>query len=70
MRNDFALGRTPRDIDILPWQPQSTAEYIEIKYKIPDGIPTWVKIRAINNGKIISVLCYLVTNIMKMFIIR
>ena len=72
MRNDFALGRTPRDIDILPWQRQSTAEYIEIKYKIPDGIPAWAKIRSINNGKIILVLMLynLIENIMKMFIIR
>ncbi|XP_072034301.1 uncharacterized protein [Amphiura filiformis] len=48
-RSDFALGVTPRDTYILSWQLYPYKEFIEVNFKIPDGIPAWVQIRCVNN---------------------
>lgn len=46
----LALGRTPRDTLILPWREVDMGGYVEVDVVIPDGVPTWVKLRARNNG--------------------
>ena len=46
----LALGHTPRDTLILPWREVDMGGYVEVDVVIPDGVPTWVKLRARNNG--------------------
>ncbi|XP_077996024.1 uncharacterized protein LOC144449371 [Glandiceps talaboti] len=46
---DFGLGRSTRDAYIMDWERESNLSHIEVQFCIPDGIPAWVKIRAINN---------------------
>ena len=49
---DLCLGKTTRTCDILPWfKYDYKDEKLEHRYKLPDGVPVWVRIRAINNGK-------------------
>ncbi|XP_070573688.1 uncharacterized protein [Ptychodera flava] len=46
---DFGLGRSNRDTYLLGWQRYDDKSHITVDYCIPDGIPAWIKIRAINN---------------------
>ncbi len=51
---DFALGRSPRDTFHVHWirhyEVDPLVNFFMVNYTIPDGIPAWVKIRAVNNG--------------------
>ncbi len=51
-RSDFALGVTPRDTYILNWQVFPYKDFMEVNFKIPDGVPAWVRIRCLNKGKV------------------
>lgn len=47
------LGRSERDTALLLWTDVATASgYTEVNVSvdIPDGVQTWVKVRATNNG--------------------
>ncbi|XP_070574642.1 uncharacterized protein [Ptychodera flava] len=46
---DFGLGRSSRDVYIMDWLRESNITHIALQFCIPDGIPAWIKIRAINN---------------------
>ncbi|XP_070573951.1 uncharacterized protein [Ptychodera flava] len=46
---DFGLGRSSRDVYIMDWLRESNITHIAVYFCVPDGIPTWIKIRAINN---------------------
>nr|XP_006817933.1 PREDICTED: uncharacterized protein LOC100377080 [Saccoglossus kowalevskii] len=46
---DFGLGRSNRDVYLLGWQRHDNITHIGLDYCIADGIPAWIKIRAINN---------------------
>ncbi|XP_022103294.1 uncharacterized protein LOC110986022 [Acanthaster planci] len=45
----LAAGRTPRDKSLRDWEAHVTAEQLFMDFKIPSGIPCWVKVRAVNN---------------------
>ena len=48
---DLCFGQTTRTCDILPWFKYDYEEAkLEHRYKLPDGIPIWVRIRAVNRG--------------------
>ncbi|XP_077992165.1 uncharacterized protein LOC144446291 [Glandiceps talaboti] len=46
---DFGLGRSNRDVYLLGWQRHDNLTHISFDFCIPDGIPAWIKVRAINN---------------------
>ncbi|XP_038050728.1 uncharacterized protein LOC119723897 [Patiria miniata] len=45
----LAAGRTPRDKSLRDWEAHVLAEQLFMDFKIPNGIPCWVKVRAVNN---------------------
>lgn len=48
---DLCLGTTSRSCDLLPWfkyDYAKTDSKIEHRQRIPDGIPAWIRIRAVN----------------------
>ncbi|XP_038062441.1 uncharacterized protein LOC119732930 [Patiria miniata] len=45
----LAAGRTPRDKSLHDWEAHVLAEQLYMDFKIPNGIPCWVKVRAVNN---------------------
>ena len=47
----LAIGRTPRDTSLLGWTNLQLGGSGLVTVVIPDGVPSWVKLRAINNGK-------------------
>ena len=47
---EFGLGRSKRDTDMLSWVEVVHQSPMVYNYTIPDGIPTWVKMRATNKG--------------------
>ena len=58
-QTQIGLGRSPRDTYILEWQNLDEFSNISYAYRVPDGVPVWVKIRIINNGKAgKKLLCY------------
>ena len=48
---ELGLGRSPRDTYILEWQDIEDYVNVSYVYRLPDGIPVWVKIRFTNNGE-------------------
>ncbi|CAH1802680.1 unnamed protein product [Owenia fusiformis] len=46
---DFCLGRSRRDCYVSDWDRYANTSHLEKVQHIPDGIPSWPKIRAINN---------------------
>ncbi|CAH1802777.1 unnamed protein product [Owenia fusiformis] len=46
---DFCLGRSRRDCYVSDWDRYPNTSHLEKVQHIPDGIPSWPKIRAINN---------------------
>ncbi|CAG2214886.1 unnamed protein product [Mytilus edulis] len=47
--NDVCLGRTKRDCIEMRWTRLSFDSYITLVKILTDGVPIWIKIRAINN---------------------
>ncbi|XP_022102001.1 uncharacterized protein LOC110985344 [Acanthaster planci] len=45
----LAAGRTPRDKSLRDWEAHVLAEQLFMDFKIPNGIPCWLKVRAVNN---------------------
>ena len=48
----LSLGRTEHDTAILAWTGVGTAGNGMVTVDIPDGVDTWIKLRATNNGQI------------------
>ncbi|XP_070573548.1 uncharacterized protein [Ptychodera flava] len=46
---DMGLGKSKRDVYIMGWQQDSNITLAVKEHCIPDGLPAWIKIRAINN---------------------
>ncbi|XP_019642103.1 PREDICTED: uncharacterized protein LOC109483513 [Branchiostoma belcheri] len=46
---DIGLGKSPRDVFIKDWHRHDNRTHVTMYFRIPDGIPTWIKVRAINN---------------------
>ena len=46
----LSLGRTEHDTELLAWTGVGTAGNGIVTVVIPDGVDTWVKLRATNNG--------------------
>ncbi|XP_066298079.1 uncharacterized protein [Branchiostoma lanceolatum] len=46
---DIGLGKSHRDVFIKDWHRHDNLTHVVLYYRIPDGIPTWIKVRAINN---------------------
>ncbi|XP_078578634.1 uncharacterized protein LOC144863382 [Branchiostoma floridae x Branchiostoma japonicum] len=46
---DLGLGRSKRDVYLMDWHRDDNTTHITHTFHIPDGVPAWVKIRAINN---------------------
>ncbi|XP_019624877.1 PREDICTED: uncharacterized protein LOC109470382 isoform X2 [Branchiostoma belcheri] len=46
---DIGLGKSARDVFIKDWHRHDNLTHVTMYFRIPDGIPTWVKVRAINN---------------------
>ncbi|XP_038050876.1 uncharacterized protein LOC119724026 [Patiria miniata] len=44
----LAAGRTPRDISLRDWEAHDLAKQLFMDFRIPSGVPCWVKIRAVN----------------------
>ena len=50
-----AIGTTPDDSDLLPWTVITTSDgWSSVSVDIPDGMDGWIKLQAIDNGKIIN----------------
>ena len=47
----LSLGRTELDTAILGWTGVNPEGNGSVTVDIPDGVDTWVKLRAINNGE-------------------
>ncbi|XP_019614832.1 PREDICTED: uncharacterized protein LOC109462715, partial [Branchiostoma belcheri] len=45
----IGLGKSTRDTYILDWFVHDDADSVEFTHHIPDGEPTWLRIRAVNN---------------------
>ncbi|XP_078658229.1 uncharacterized protein LOC144903712 [Branchiostoma floridae x Branchiostoma belcheri] len=46
---DIGLGKSPRDVFIKDWHRHDNRTHVIMFFRIPDGIPTWIKVRAINH---------------------
>ena len=55
----LSLGRTEHDIAILGWTGVGTSGNGTVMVDIPNGVDTWVKLRATNNGEMYLVRCLL-----------
>ncbi|XP_070573748.1 uncharacterized protein [Ptychodera flava] len=51
----FGLGKSPRDVYLLDWKRESNITHIAYPFCVPDGVPTWVKIRAMNHVELTTV---------------
>lgn len=47
----LALGRTQYDTSLLSWIPIDSNGTAAVMVYIPDGVETWIKLRARNNGQ-------------------
>ncbi|XP_070573761.1 uncharacterized protein [Ptychodera flava] len=45
----FGLGKSPRDIYLLDWEREANITHIAKPFCVPDGVPAWVKVRAMNH---------------------
>ena len=50
IRNDVCLGMTRRDCDEMMWTTMDFNPNITMLKKLTEGIPVWIKIKAVNNG--------------------
>lgn len=50
IRNDLCLGRTRRDCDEMMWTTIDFNPNITMLKKLTEGVPVWIKIKAVNNG--------------------
>ena len=50
IRNDLCLGITRRDCNEMMWTTIVFNPEITILKKLTEGIPIWIKIKAVNNG--------------------
>ena len=64
LRVDLGLGKTKHDTAVRGYtiRPNSAAEvqyaqFVEPEVSLPDGIPIWARIRALNNGKKSLTIC-------------
>lgn len=48
---EIGLGRSTRDTYILEWTPVENISFVQYSFRLPDGIPVWVKVRVTNNGR-------------------
>ncbi|KAK3612537.1 hypothetical protein CHS0354_024514 [Potamilus streckersoni] len=46
---DLCLGQSTRDCNLMEWQRYPYGPNITHTFEIPNGIPAWIKVRAINN---------------------
>ncbi|XP_078658231.1 uncharacterized protein LOC144903714 [Branchiostoma floridae x Branchiostoma belcheri] len=46
---DIGLGKSPRDVFIKDWHRHDNRTHVTMFFRIPDGTPTWIKVRAINH---------------------
>lgn len=51
----IAIGRTPRDTQLLYWTDLGLGGSGLVTVAIPDGVPGWVKLRVVNNGKSLEI---------------
>jgi hypothetical protein len=49
---DFALGRTVHDTDLHSWDRHGNLTMLWVRINVLEGVPAWVRIRAIDNGKL------------------
>ena len=50
IRNDLCLGITRRDCNEMMWTTIDFNPNITMLKKLTEGIPVWIKIKAVNNG--------------------
>ena len=50
---DFGVGKTIHDNDLLHWTRYGHGEKSQLRvyFKIPNGVPAWVRLRAIDRGQ-------------------
>ena len=48
---DFALGKTVHDTDLHSWDRHGNLTMLLVVVNVADGVPAWVRIRAIDNGE-------------------
>ena len=48
---EVGLGRSRRDTYLVPWMTVQNYSHVVHKFRVPDGVPAWVKIRVTNNGQ-------------------
>ncbi|XP_052806226.1 uncharacterized protein LOC128235445 [Mya arenaria] len=46
---DACLGSNPRSCDIMSWWRSPILTLVQFTFKVPDGIPAWLRLRATNN---------------------
>ncbi|XP_070573717.1 uncharacterized protein [Ptychodera flava] len=51
----FGLGKSPRDIYLLDWEREANTTHIAKPFCVPDGVPAWVKVRAMNHVELTTV---------------
>lgn len=51
----LALGRTQYDTSLLPWISIESNGTASVTVYIPDGMETWIKLRAMNNGQFATI---------------
>lgn len=49
---DICLGKSRRDCTLFDWYRYPYGDKIVHTYEIDAGVPAWLKVRAINNGKL------------------
>ncbi|KAK2165039.1 hypothetical protein NP493_1368g00012 [Ridgeia piscesae] len=52
---EVGLGRSRRDTYLLPWTTVQNYSHVEHKFRVPDGVPAWVKMRVTNNVELRAV---------------
>ena len=50
VRTEMGLGRSRRDTHLQDYEDALDHKSVNLTYKIPDGIPAWVKIRVTDKG--------------------
>ncbi|KAK3612515.1 hypothetical protein CHS0354_024486 [Potamilus streckersoni] len=46
---DLCLGQSTRDCNLMEWQRYPYGPNITHTFEIPNGVPAWIKVRAVNN---------------------
>ena len=63
MRTEMGLGRSRRDTHLHDYEDTLEHEFVNLTYKIPDGIPAWIKIRVTDAGTVLKIIYILVLSI-------